>query len=162
MIDTTEMLEKKVWEALQQVTDPEMPTVSLIELGMVEQVTVQGEKASVRIIPTYVGCPALDLMRRDVVASLNRIEGVREVEVEFAKSPSWTSDRITPEGREKLKEYGIASPARGCQPRASWEITCPYCGSKQTVMENLFGPTACRSIFYCNTCKNPFETIKPV
>ncbi|RXT08784.1 1,2-phenylacetyl-CoA epoxidase subunit PaaD [Ammoniphilus sp. CFH 90114] len=155
-------LEKQVWEKLQLVTDPEITSVSLIEMGMVEAVEIAESKVTVRMIPTYIGCPALNMMENDVVKSVSDIEGIDEVEVIFLKKPIWTSDRITAEGREKLKEYGIAPPPLESKQEGVWEIECPYCNSPKTVMNNIFGPTACRSIFYCNSCKNPFEAIKPV
>lgn len=155
-------LEKQVWDKLQLVTDPEITSVSLIEMGMVEKVEITNNKVTVQLIPTYIGCPALNMMENDVVHTVSQIEGIQEVEVVFLRNPIWTSERITSEGREKLKEYGIAPPPLESKQEGIWEIECPYCNSPKTVMNNIFGPTACRSIFYCNTCKNPFEAIKPV
>lgn len=155
-------LEQQVWGRLQLVTDPEITSVSLIEMGMVEDVQIIDGKVTVKLIPTYVGCPALSMMEEDVVKAVSQLEEISEVEVVFLKSPMWTSDRITADGREKLKEFGIAPPPLESKQEGIWEIECPYCGSPKTVMNNIFGPTACRSIFYCNHCKNPFEAIKPV
>ncbi len=155
-------LEEQVREKVQQVKDPEITSVSLIEMGMLEDVEVAGSKATIKLIPTYVGCPALDMMKEDVEKAVSQIERIEEIEVIFLKSPIWTSDRITAEGREKLKEFGIAPPPLESKQEGVWEIECPYCGSSRTVMDNVFGPTACRSIFYCGECKNPFEAIKPV
>ncbi|MEW9671757.1 1,2-phenylacetyl-CoA epoxidase subunit PaaD [Ammoniphilus sp. 3BR4] len=155
-------LEKQVWDKLQLVTDPEITSVSLIEMGMVEKIEITDSKVTVQMIPTYIGCPALNMMENDVINEVSQIEGIQEVEVIFLRNPIWTSDRITAEGREKLKEYGIAPPPLESKQEGIWEIECPYCNSPKTVMNNIFGPTACRSIFYCNTCKNPFEAIKPV
>lgn len=155
-------LEQQVWGRLQSVTDPEITSVSLIEMGMVEDVQIIDGKVTVKLIPTYVGCPALSMMEEDVVKAVSQLEEISEVEVVFLKSPMWTSDRITADGREKLKEFGIAPPPLESKQEGIWEIECPYCGSPKTVMNNIFGPTACRSIFYCNHCKNPFEAIKPV
>lgn len=153
---------QEVWGKLELVTDPEITSVNLIEMGMVEDVELAGSQVTVQLIPTYIGCPALNMMERDIVEAVSQIEGVDEVMVIFRKSPIWTSDRITAEGREKLKEFGIAPPPLEAKQAGIWEIECPYCNSPKTVMNNIFGPTACRSIFYCNTCKNPFEAIKPV
>lgn len=155
-------LEQQVWDRLQEVTDPEITSVSLVEMGMIDGVLVDGDKVTVKLLPTYVGCPALGMMENDIIKSVSTIEGITEVHVVFIKNPIWTSDRITAEGREKLKEFGIAPPPLESKQEGVWEIECPYCGSPRTVMNNIFGPTACRSIFYCNTCKNPFEAIKPV
>ncbi|MBO8172187.1 MAG: phenylacetate-CoA oxygenase subunit PaaJ [Bacillaceae bacterium] len=155
-------LEEKVRDKVQEVKDPEITSVSLIEMGMLDDIEVNGSKATVKLIPTYLGCPALDMMEKDVVKAVSEIDGIDEVDVIFVKDPIWTSDRITPEGREKLKEFGIAPPPLHAHEQGAWEIECPYCGSTRTVLDNMFGPTACRSIFYCNKCKNPFEAIKPV
>lgn len=162
MQNTVLTLEQQVWDKLQEVTDPEITSVSLVEMGMVVGVEIVEEKATIKMIPTYVGCPALHMMQEDIVEAVSKIEGIEQVEVNFLKNPIWTSDRITPEGREKLKEFGIAPPPLESKQEGIWEIECPYCGSPRTVMNNVFGPTACRSIFYCNKCKNPFEAIKPV
>lgn len=154
--------EQQVWEKLQLVKDPEITSVSLIEMGMVESVELKESQVTVQLIPTYIGCPALSMMEKDIKEAVSQVEKVDEVKVVFLKSPIWTSDRISPDGREKLKEFGIAPPPLESKQEGIWEIECPYCNSPKTVMNNIFGPTACRSIFYCNTCKNPFEAIKPV
>ncbi|WP_027417048.1 1,2-phenylacetyl-CoA epoxidase subunit PaaD [Aneurinibacillus terranovensis] len=155
-------LEQKVWDKLQEVTDPEITSVSLVEMGMIDGVEVDGGKVTVKLLPTYVGCPALHMMENDVITSVSTIEEIDEVNVILVKNPIWTSDRITAEGREKLKEFGIAPPPLESKQEGVWEVECPYCSSPRVVLDNLFGPTACRSIFYCNKCKNPFEAIKPV
>lgn len=162
MQNTVTTLEQQVWDKLQEVKDPEMTSASLIEMGMVHQVKVEEGKVYVELIPTYVGCPALNMMEKDVVNFVSQIEGIKQVTVTFLKTPIWTSDRITPQGRERLKEIGVAPPPLEMKQEGIWEIECPYCGSPRTVMNNVFGPTACRSIFYCKKCKNPFEAIKPV
>lgn len=155
-------LEQKVWNKLQEVTDPEMTSVSLIEMGMIEDVQVQSGNVAVKLLPTYVGCPALNMIENDIIASVSTISEIHEVKVILIKNPIWTSDRITAEGREKLKELGIAPPPLESKQTGTWEVECPYCNSPRVVIDNIFGPTACRSIFYCNKCKNPFEAIKPV
>lgn len=157
-----QLIEQRVWEKLKQVTDPEMPTVSLVDMGMIEEVMIDKKKVTVHMIPTFVGCPALDLIEQDVIKAISEIDEVHQIEVVFLKYPIWTSDRISFEAREKLKKLGIAPPPVENKQTGVWEIDCPYCGSTKTLMDNIFGPTACRSIFYCNACKNPFEAIKPV
>nr|MBO2507338.1 phenylacetate-CoA oxygenase subunit PaaJ [Bacillota bacterium] len=147
--------------ALDEVMDPEIRGLSLVDLGMVERVEVDGGQVRVQLIPTYVGCPALGLMKADVERRLAAVPGVESVTVEFLRKPLWTTDRITPRGRERLKAVGIAPPA-GSGPTEHWTPECPYCGSTQVHRENVFGPTSCRSIFYCDACRNPFEAIKPV
>jgi ring-1,2-phenylacetyl-CoA epoxidase subunit PaaD len=160
--------EQAVWEALAEVPDPEIPAVSVVELGMVRGVEVAGGRVRVELLPTFVGCPALDVIRRTVAERLERIAPVVEVEATFAEP--WTSERITEEGRRKLRESGFAPPQeRTSGGQALFPIiavrpaaSCPYCGSPNTTMENAFGPTLCRSIFWCNACRQPFEQFKTV
>ncbi|WP_079508545.1 1,2-phenylacetyl-CoA epoxidase subunit PaaD [Mesobacillus jeotgali] len=156
------MLRDKVYEALQTVKDPEIDSVSIIELGMVEELEVLPGAVFIKLLPTFMGCPALDIIKKNVVNAVSAIHGVEKVEVEFIFHPPWTSDRVSETGREKLKEFGIAPPPRHIAETGEWQADCPYCGSTYTTMENLFGPTACRSILYCKACKNPFEAMKPV
>ena len=156
------MLRDKVFEALQTVKDPEIDSISIIELGMVEKLELLSEVVLIKLLPTFMGCPALDIIKNNVVKAVSAIDGVENVEVKFIFHPPWTSDRVTDLGREKLKEFGIAPPPRHIEETGEWQADCPYCGSTYTTMENLFGPTACRSILYCKSCKNPFEAMKPV
>lgn len=153
------LMEQTIWNALQEVKDPEIPSVSVVEMGMVHRVTVtDGGEVDVEMVPTFVGCPALEIIRENVRERLLRESGVREVAVRFVFDPLWTSDRITPEGRRKLREFGIAPPGG-----APLEVPpCPFCGSRGGEVENLFGPTACRAIYYCRKCKQPFEGMKNV
>ncbi|QSS98880.1 phenylacetate-CoA oxygenase subunit PaaJ [Pontibacillus sp. ALD_SL1] len=151
-----------VEEALENVKDPEIDSVSIIDLGMVEHVEVEEGNAYVALLPTFMGCPALEIIEKNVKNELLTIDGVQSVEVKFIYSPPWTSDRITPQGRERLKDFGIAPPPTQVEATGEWHVDCPYCGSTYTTMDNIFGPTACRSILYCKSCKNPFEAMKPV
>lgn len=150
--------EERIWGVLQDVKDPEIPTVSVVEMGMVSKVFIKGSLVEVEMMPTFVGCPALDIIRENVSGRLLQEEGVEKVEVRFVYDPPWTSDRITPEGHRKLKEFGIAPPPDE-QPGVP---PCPYCGSGEGEVENLFGPTACRAIYYCKRCHQPFEGMKKV
>ncbi len=160
--------EAAIWAALADVRDPEIPPVSIVDMGMVHRVTAEGSQVRVEIMPTFVGCPALDIIRRDVVNRLRAVPGVGEVEVAFVFDPPWSSDRITAEGRERLRSFGIAPPPpSGRDPAGAGRLlmpeeapACPYCGSTDTHLENLFGPTACRSIYYCDGCRQPFEQMK--
>jgi len=156
----------QVWEALREIPDPEIPVVSVVDLGVVRDVAVEGERVRVEFTPTFLGCPALEVMR-DAMAE--RIEALgAQAEVEVVLDDSWSTDRITPTGREKLRAAGFAPPA----PRAEGKPTlvqlqraafrCPYCGSSDTRLENIFGPTPCRSIRYCEGCRQPFEQFKTV
>lgn len=153
-------LEQRIWALLREVKDPEIPVVSMIEMGMIHRVVVGESTVEVDVLPTFIGCPALDLMKNEIQQKLLSIEGVREVIVRFLREPAWTSDGISDEGREKLRSFGIAVPPRGCLPGEAWEVRCPYCDSPHTRVDNMFGPAACRSILYCKQCKNPFEALK--
>ncbi|WP_349409649.1 1,2-phenylacetyl-CoA epoxidase subunit PaaD [Pseudalkalibacillus sp. SCS-8] len=158
----SKQLVETVYQVLQDVTDPEIDSVSIRDLGMVEKVDVDGSKATVSVLPTFTGCPALDIIQRDIVNAVIEVDGIEEVEVIFPSKPIWTTDRITDQGKEQLKQFGISPPPANHTSGEPWEIPCPYCGSVYTTMENLFGPTACRCILYCRSCKNPFEAMKPV
>ncbi|WP_245590501.1 1,2-phenylacetyl-CoA epoxidase subunit PaaD [Aneurinibacillus terranovensis] len=154
--------EEVVWELLREVKDPEIPSISMVEMGMIHRVLVTAESIRVDVLPTFVGCPAIEMMRKAIIQQLQTLEEVPAIQVHFVFNPHWTSDRISEEGREKLKSFGIAPPPRNHQPGDPWVVDCPYCGSPYTTLDNLFGPTACRSILYCKHCKNPFEALKPV
>ncbi|WP_210363930.1 1,2-phenylacetyl-CoA epoxidase subunit PaaD [Bacillus sp. REN3] len=156
------MLTEKIMQALQSVKDPEIDSISIIELGMLEELEVTSEGITIKLLPTFMGCPALDIIKNNVVKALQPIEGAGKINVQFIFHPPWTSDRVSEIGRERLKEFGIAPPPRHIEETGEWQADCPYCGSTYTTMENLFGPTACRSILYCKSCKNPFEAMKPV
>ena len=155
---------ERVWEALAEIPDPEIPVLSLVELGVVHDVEVVGERVHVGFTPTFLGCPALEMMREQMEQSIRKLGA--EPDVEVLTADGWTSDRITPAGRRKLEEAGFAPPA----PREAGGPTlvqleahafrCPYCGSTDTRLDNLFGPTPCRSIRYCNACRQPFEQFK--
>jgi ring-1,2-phenylacetyl-CoA epoxidase subunit PaaD len=152
--------------ALAEIPDPELPVVSLVELGVVGDVRVQGRRVSVTLTPTFLGCPALDAMRRAVEAKITELGG--EPDVAIATGGDWTADRISTVGREKLQAAGVGPPApRGDSGPTlvqlqSTAFRCPYCGSKETRLENLFGPTPCRSIRYCDSCRQPFEQFKTI
>jgi ring-1,2-phenylacetyl-CoA epoxidase subunit PaaD len=162
-------LERRVWEALGEVPDPEIPVVSVIELGIIRSVEATPERIRVEMLPTFVGCPALELIRQSIAERLAGMAEAVEVEATFAEP--WTSDRITPQGRRKLRESGFAPPAPGAaeaeQPLFP-TITvrpvarCPFCGSRDTLLENPFGPTRCRAIHWCNHCRQPFEQFKTI
>ncbi|MCL6517272.1 1,2-phenylacetyl-CoA epoxidase subunit PaaD [Alicyclobacillus sp.] len=145
-----------VRQVLDQVKDPEIPAVSICELGMVHRVEDRDGITRVELLPTYVGCPALDWIRREVARAL-RAAGVA-AEVVFVHEVPWTPQRITPAGIEKLRGLGIAMPV-GEDPRIAPH--CPYCGAEGAQVENLFGPTPCRAVFYCRRCRQPFEGFKP-
>jgi ring-1,2-phenylacetyl-CoA epoxidase subunit PaaD len=157
--------EAAVMAALTEVADPEIPVVSILDLGMVESVRVEADRIGVVLLPTFVGCPALDAIRSAVEVRL--ADFGRPLDVRFEYHIPWTSDRITPVGREKLRASGFAppSPAGGDAPilvQLMAPVACPHCGSQRTVLESAFGPTQCRSIHHCTACRQPFEAIKPI
>lgn len=158
----SEVLEAEVQEVLREIHDPEMPAISIVDLGMVNEVIVDGSSVSVNLTPTFIGCPATQLIRKNVEEALQRVHGVQNVAVKFVYDPPWTSDRITDQGRKNLREFGIAPPRCHLQKIKTFTAICPYCESENTILENLFGPTACRSMFYCHSCHQPFEAMKPV
>jgi len=155
-----QIFKEDVLEVLATVKDPEIDTVSIIDLGMVERITIENQVVKVDILPTFVGCPALEMIRENIVKAVNGLDGVDQTTVEFVNTPPWTSDRITEKGMQGLKEFGIAPPPKYMTEDGSWHVDCPYCGSTYVTLENIFGPTACRSILYCKSCKNPFEAMK--
>jgi ring-1,2-phenylacetyl-CoA epoxidase subunit PaaD len=159
---------EQVWEALAEIPDPELPAVSLVDLGVVRDVQVDEERVHVSFTPTFLGCPAVEVMRERMAERIRELGATPEIEV---ASEGWSTDRITTEGRRKLRESGFAPPTGGrigvgaghappllqLQRQSS---RCPYCGSADTKLENLFGPTPCRSIRYCASCRQPFEQFK--
>jgi ring-1,2-phenylacetyl-CoA epoxidase subunit PaaD len=160
--------ETEVWEALAEVPDPEIPVVSVVDLGLVHAVELDGPRLRVELLPTFVGCPALELIRWSVA---ERLAGMApQVEVEMTFAVPWTSDRITEDGRRKLRESGFSPPGPARSPEGPLfatipvrpAATCPFCGSADTRLENLFGPTLCRTLFWCKRCRQPFEQFKAV
>jgi ring-1,2-phenylacetyl-CoA epoxidase subunit PaaD len=158
--------EAAVWDALAEIPDPEIPVVSLVELGVVRDVGVEGSRVRVEFTPTFLGCPALETMKREMEARIAELGA--EPEVEVIVDDSWSTDRITPAGRAKLRDAGFAPPAprEASAPKLvqlqSGVFRCPYCGSKDTRLENIFGPTPCRSLRYCESCRQPFEQFKTI
>jgi len=156
----------QVWDALAEIPDPEIPVISLVDLGVVKDVQVDGELVHVDFTPTFLGCPALEAMQRAMVASIEELGAKAEVEVVL--DDSWSTDRISAEGREKLRAAGFAPPARRqAEPPTLLQLQraplrCPYCGSTETTLENIFGPTPCRSLRYCASCRQPFEQFKTI
>jgi len=154
-----------IWKLLEEVKDPEIPVVSLVEMGIVRDVHVSAtDTVTVTITPTFFGCPALQAMKTDIVERLKRA-GIEPIEVVTVYSPPWTTEWITEEAREKMRAFGLApAPRHG----GSFEVTlldvvaCPHCGSHNTSLRNSFGTTPCRMIFYCNACQQPFEQFKPL
>ena len=155
-----------VWAALAEIPDPEIPVISLVDLGVIRDVEVDGSRVRVEFTPTVLGCPALEVMRRAMEEKVSALGG--EPEVQVIADDSWSTDRISPEGREKLRAAGFAPPPlRSAGPTTlvqlqSKAFRCPYCGSTETRLENIFGPTPCRSIRWCESCRQPFEQFKTI
>jgi ring-1,2-phenylacetyl-CoA epoxidase subunit PaaD len=145
---------------IDTVPDPEMPPVTVGDLGMVVDVAVDGADVAVALVPTYSGCPATAVIREDVVRAVGALDGVEHVDVRFVRDVVWDPERITPAGREKLRAFGIAPPGSGQTLLQIGGVTCPLCGSRDTVADSPFGPTPCRGTHYCRVCRNPFEAIK--
>ncbi len=153
-----------VLEALRDVKDPEIPTISLVDLGVITDVQVHDDRVHVTMTPTFVGCPAMDYMKADVRARLEAM-GFATIEVEMNFDEPWSSNRLTEEGRRALHQHGLAEPPKFegvLELDVLNDIACPYCGSRHTTLQSPFGPTLCRSIHFCNECHQAFEAFKPV
>jgi ring-1,2-phenylacetyl-CoA epoxidase subunit PaaD len=158
--------EEDVWRALAEIADPEIPVISLVDLGVIRDVAVDEGRVRIEFTPTFMGCPALEVMSERMTERIEALGG--EPEIDVILDDSWSTDRITPAGREKLRAAGFAPPA----PRTvggpqlvqlqGGGFRCPYCGSTETRLENLFGPTPCRSLRYCAGCRQPYEQFKTI
>jgi ring-1,2-phenylacetyl-CoA epoxidase subunit PaaD len=169
-----------VRRAIEAVPDPELPPVTVGNLGMLRDLRVDpGGAVHVELLPTFSGCPATEVIAEDVGAAARSVEGVTQVSVRFRFDPPWSPERIDEEGRERLRRFGITPPGGAVRPPALQGVTgrtqlplagggsrraeqraCPYCGSEDTETDSPFGPTPCRSIHYCRSCREPFEAFK--
>jgi len=155
---------EQIWLLLSEITDPEIPVLSVVDLGMVRSVGIQGNKAIVVMTPTFAACPALAWLEEQIAHHLKEA-GAGEVEVRWTLAPAWSTDWLTPQARQRLKAFGIAPPPRHAgQLEAALQeaVLCPYCSSPHTELKNDFGPTLCRAIYYCLDCHQPFERFKPI
>jgi ring-1,2-phenylacetyl-CoA epoxidase subunit PaaD len=156
----------QVWAAFEEIPDPEIPVVSLVDLGVIRSVDVQKGHVHVELTPTFLGCPALEAMTRALEQKVAELGG--DADVQVISDDSWSTDKITAAGREKLRAAGLAPPApreAGAPQLVQLQAQvhrCPYCGSTQTKLENIFGPTPCRSLRYCESCRQPFEQFKTI
>lgn len=160
------MTRDAVLSALHAVRDPEIPTISVVDMGIITDVEVDNDAlVRVTMTPTFVGCPAIDVMRADVEAAVRAL-GVEHVEVAVTFDVPWTTNRLTDRGRAALLEHGLAPPEQFDTLTLELEVlnnvACPYCGSRRTTLKSPFGPTLCRSLHYCNECRQAFEGFKPV
>jgi ring-1,2-phenylacetyl-CoA epoxidase subunit PaaD len=158
---------EEIWALLDQVMDPEVPVLSVVELGIVRDVRVDADVVTVVITPTYSGCPAMHVIEQDIVSGL-AAHGIAPVRLETVFSPAWTTDWMSDEAKAKLVAYGIAAPGKTERDDGLVTLTrrgavaCPYCRSTNTTLKSEFGSTACKSIHYCASCKQPFEGFKPI
>lgn len=175
--------EQRVWAELAQIPDPEIPAISVVDLGVIRRVSFEQtpggkERLRVELLPTFVGCPAIGVMQQQIGERLRALALADDIVVDVSFAEPWTSDRISPVGRERLRASGFAPPAAvppaavapvvgGLDELAVFEplpapATCPYCGSRNTSLDNPFGPTLCRAIYHCADCRQPFEQFKRV
>jgi ring-1,2-phenylacetyl-CoA epoxidase subunit PaaD len=167
---SSEVEKRRVWDALAGIPDPEIPNISVVDLGVIRDVrfSPDGRRVTVEMLPTFVGCPAIGVMQQQIEERLRELDVAEEVEVEVSFAEPWTSERISPEGRERLRESGFAPPVNAPETDGLDELSvlpvaeCPYCGSRNTTLENPFGPTLCRAIYHCSNCRQPFEQFKRV
>ena len=153
---------QRAWEAAASVTDPEIPVLTIDDLGVLREVEVSGDRVEVAVTPTYSGCPAMNMIALDIELALERA-GFREVHVRTVLSPAWTTDWMSEEGRRKLKAYGIAPPLPASTRRALFgvdQVSCPQCGSAETELLSEFGSTSCKALWRCKACREPFDYFK--
>lgn len=153
-----------ILEYLEEVHDPEIPVLSIQDLGILRNVEINGDETLITITPTYTGCPAMNVIESDIKSKLKE-KGVENFKIKTALSPAWTTDWLTETGRKKLKEFGIAPPEKGSPDKGllmneQEHVTCPHCGSKNTEMKSFFGSTPCKSLYICHDCKEPFDYFK--
>ncbi len=150
--------EQKIWSILEQVTDPEIPVLTIHDLGILRNVSWENNTAEITITPTYNGCPAMDMIAANIRLAMAE-HGYRNVQIHSQLSPAWTTDWMTESGKEKLKTYGIAPPDRRFS-MAKDGVVCPHCQSVNTRLLSEFGSTACKALYQCNDCKEPFDYFK--
>ncbi len=150
---------ERYWEALKGVMDPEIPILSVVEMGMVRGLEVEGDRVKVRFRPTFSGCPALRVIQEEIRKALEAA-GAKEVEIATEFAP-WSTEELSPAARAKLEAYGIAPPLP-LEALPPAEPRCPRCGSGQVVLKNPFGPTLCKSLYQCEACQEVFEAMKTV
>ena len=157
--------ENQILDWLEEVKDPEIPVLSLLDLGVIRKVDiVDEEKVKVTMTPTFSGCPAMDVMKQDVIDTLLR-NGIKKPEVEITFKEAWNTNLISEKGRQALKKFGLAPPPDNTlivDIDILEHVKCPFCDSEETELKSPFGPTLCRSLHYCNNCQQAFEQFKPL
>ena len=150
---------QKILSILEEVCDPEIPVLSILDLGIIRDIIIHEEELEIVITPTYSGCPAMDAISMDI--RLKLIEhGYKKIKITSVLSPAWTTDWMTEDGKRKLKEYGIAPPGNRSDETSDRLPTCPQCNSANTKLLSQFGSTACKALYQCNDCKEPFDYFK--
>jgi len=155
-------LRQRAWDAAASVVDPEIPVLTIADLGVLREVSVSDGHVEVAITPTYSGCPAMNMIALEIELALER-EGFSKPRVRTVLSPAWTTDWMSEDGRRKLKEYGIAPPIASHSRRALFgvqEVPCPQCGSNDTELLSEFGSTSCKALWRCRSCREPFDYFK--
>jgi ring-1,2-phenylacetyl-CoA epoxidase subunit PaaD len=155
-------LRQRVWDAAAQVVDPEIPVLTIADLGVLRDVTVTDDGVEVAITPTYSGCPAMNMIALEIELALEK-QGIRNSKIRTVLSPAWTTDWMSEQGRRKLKDYGIAPPQAGSGRRALFgedQVACPQCGSIETELLSEFGSTSCKALWRCKACREPFDYFK--
>ncbi|WP_462221318.1 1,2-phenylacetyl-CoA epoxidase subunit PaaD [Ferruginibacter sp.] len=159
MVVDKEITAQKIWQILETVCDPEIPVLTILDLGIVRAVKINNEEVEVIITPTYTGCPAMDMITMDIKMRLLE-NGYKKIKVTSVLSPAWTTDWMSEAGKQKLKTYGIAPPYTRSDDTGDLVIECPQCNSTNTKLISQFGSTACKALYQCNDCKEPFDYFK--
>jgi len=164
MVELINHTVEEIWSALENVKDPEIPVLTVVDMGIITSVEISGSIAIVTMTPTFVGCPAIGVMKKSIQEEVSKL-GFEEVVVHVDFETQWTSDRMKPEAKNKLEKFGLAPPSiiDGELTEAQLNnVRCPHCGSTDTTLRSAFGSTLCRAIRFCFTCKQGFEQFKPV
>lgn len=156
--------EEQIWQWLEEVSDPEIPVLTVVDLGVVRAVEYLDEQWRISITPTYSGCPAMNEIESNILEKL-KAEGIANAKVKMVLSPAWTTDWMTEKGKQKLQEYGIAPPEGSSADKSvlfgeAKKVTCPHCKSRDTELISQFGSTACKSLYKCHDCREPFDYFK--
>jgi len=156
--------EEQIWQWLEEVSDPEIPVLTVVDLGVVRAVDYIDDRWQISITPTYSGCPAMNEIEANILEKL-KAEGIENGKVKMVLSPAWTTDWMTEKGKQKLQEYGIAPPEGSSADKSvlfgeAKKVTCPHCKSRETELISQFGSTACKSLYKCHSCKEPFDYFK--
>ena len=158
MVAITNISTQRIWGILEQVTDPEVPVLTITDLGIVRDIKLNNDEVEIVITPTYTGCPAMDMIAMNIKLALIE-NGYQKIKITSVLAPAWTTDWMSEAGKSKLKEYGIAAPdKRFAIPDNG--VECPLCNSTNTKLISEFGSTACKALYQCNDCKEPFDFFK--